>query len=86
MNSSKDKSEDDYLPLFCSAKLMSILCNLMESSVTIQQQMMQNRGFLVIGYLLEKVSAEFTKLIQFRPFYPIKGIQRATRLYIVNII
>lgn len=27
-----------------------------------------------------------TKLIQFRPFYPIKGLQRATRLYIVNII
>lgn len=56
------------ITLFCSAKLMSILCNLMESSVTIQQQMMQNRGFLVIGYLLEKVSTDFTKLIQFRPF------------------
>lgn len=56
------------IPLFCSAKLMSILCNLMESSVTIQQQMMQNRGFLVIGYLLEKVSTDVTKLIQFRPF------------------
>lgn len=70
------------ISLFCSAKLMSILCNLMESSVTIQQQMMQNRGFLVIGYLLEKVSTDFTKLIQFRPFLTNKGAS----LYIVNII
>ncbi|XP_052674845.1 neurobeachin-like isoform X3 [Crassostrea angulata] len=48
-------SEVDYT--IC-AKLMSILCNLMESSVTIQQQMMQNRGFLVIGYLLEKANRQ----------------------------
>ncbi|XP_048774132.2 neurobeachin-like isoform X3 [Ostrea edulis] len=41
----------------CS-KLMGILCSLMESSVTIQQQMMQNRGFLVIGYQLEKANRE----------------------------
>ena len=34
---------------------MSILCILLKSSVTIQQQMIQNKGFLVIGYFLEKV-------------------------------
>ncbi|XP_062597787.1 neurobeachin-like isoform X2 [Saccostrea cucullata] len=48
-------SEVDYT--ICS-KLMHIVSSLMESSVTIQQQMMQNRGFLVIGYLLEKASRE----------------------------
>ncbi|XP_021348368.1 neurobeachin-like isoform X2 [Mizuhopecten yessoensis] len=48
-----DKSEVDHT--IC-ANLMSILLNLLESSVTIQQQMLQNKGFLVIGYLLEKAS------------------------------
>ena len=35
---------------------MSLVCGLLESSVTIQQQLVQNKGFLVISYLLEKVS------------------------------
>ncbi|XP_062619252.1 LOW QUALITY PROTEIN: neurobeachin-like, partial [Saccostrea cucullata] len=48
-------SEVDYT--ICS-KLMHIVSSLMESSVTIQQQMMQNQGFLVIGYLLEKLLTE----------------------------
>ena len=43
------------LLLFFSESLMSILCILLKSSVTIQQQMIQNKGFLVIGYFLEKV-------------------------------
>ncbi|XP_071125679.1 neurobeachin-like isoform X4 [Mytilus edulis] len=38
--------------------LMSILCILLKSSVTIQQQMIQNKGFLVIGYFLEKANRE----------------------------
>lgn len=38
--------------------LMSILCILLKSSVTIQQQMIQNKGFLVIGYFLEKAARD----------------------------
>ena len=34
---------------------MALICDLLESSVTIQQQLIQNKGFLVISYLLEKV-------------------------------
>ena len=39
-----------------SANLLGLLYNLLESSHTVQQQMLQNKGFLVIGHLLEKVS------------------------------
>jgi hypothetical protein len=42
-----------------SSNLMGLLCDLLENSVTIQQQMMQNKGFLVIAYLLEKVNSKF---------------------------
>ena len=38
-----------------SADLLGLLYNLLASSVTVQQQMSQNKGFLVIGHLLEKV-------------------------------
>ena len=34
---------------------MALICDLLESSVTIQQQLIQNKGFLVVSYLLEKV-------------------------------
>ncbi len=40
-----------------SSSLMSLICDLLESSVNIQQQLIQNKGFLVISYLLEKVSS-----------------------------
>ena len=41
--------------VFGSSTLMALICDLLESSVTIQQQLIQNKGFLVISYLLEKV-------------------------------
>ncbi|KAK3100612.1 hypothetical protein FSP39_022596 [Pinctada imbricata] len=71
LRGSDQPCEVDYT--ICS-KLMCILCNLMDSSITIQQQMLQNKGFLVIGYLLEKASRDhvtpevlesFLKLTQF---------------------
>ena len=34
---------------------MGLLCDLLKSSSTIQQQLLQSKGFLVISYLLEKV-------------------------------
>ena len=37
-------------------KLVAFLCELMESSPTVQQQMMQNRGFLVVSHLLQRLS------------------------------
>ncbi|XP_064636479.1 neurobeachin-like isoform X3 [Lineus longissimus] len=40
------------------ASLMALLGNLLESSTTIQQQLLQNKGFLVISHLLEKSSRE----------------------------
>ncbi|CAD5116250.1 DgyrCDS5159 [Dimorphilus gyrociliatus] len=41
----------------CST-LMSLMCDLLEGSVNIQQQLVQNKGFLVISYLLEKSQRE----------------------------
>ncbi|XP_052226575.1 neurobeachin-like isoform X2 [Dreissena polymorpha] len=40
------------------ANLLGLLHNLIESSNTIHQQMVQNKGFLVIGHLLEKSSRD----------------------------
>jgi hypothetical protein len=36
--------------------LVAFLCELIESSPTVQQQMMQNRGFLVVSHLLQRLS------------------------------
>lgn len=40
----------------CSATLLAFLVELLKSSVAMQEQMLGGKGFLVIGYLLEKVS------------------------------
>ena len=45
-----------------SSSLMGLICDLLESSVNIQQQLIQNKGFLVISYLLEKVWNQFEYL------------------------
>lgn len=39
----------------CSATLLGFLVELLKSSVAMQEQMLGGKGFLVIGYLLEKV-------------------------------
>lgn len=47
------------LCVFCvcrSATLLAFLVELLKSSVAMQEQMLGGKGFLVIGYLLEKVS------------------------------
>ena len=52
--------EQECIYPFCfinSSTLMALICDLLESSVNIQQQLIQNKGFLVISYLLEKVRA-----------------------------
>uniref|UniRef100_A0A3P9I7N3 Neurobeachin n=1 Tax=Oryzias latipes TaxID=8090 RepID=A0A3P9I7N3_ORYLA len=41
---------------FCSATLLAFLVELLKSSVVMQEQMLGGKGFLVIGYLLEKSS------------------------------
>lgn len=40
---------------FYSATLLAFLVELLKSSVAMQEQMLGGKGFLVIGYLLEKV-------------------------------
>lgn len=40
-----------------SASLLGFLVELLKSSVAMQEQMLGGKGFLVIGYLLEKVDA-----------------------------
>ncbi|NXJ81847.1 NBEA protein, partial [Trogon melanurus] len=40
----------------CSATLLAFLVELLKSSVAMQEQMLGGKGFLVIGYLLEKSS------------------------------
>lgn len=47
---------ENYLYFTCSATLLAFLVELLKSSVAMQEQMLGGKGFLVIGYLLEKVS------------------------------
>uniref|UniRef100_A0A3Q3K0V6 Neurobeachin n=1 Tax=Monopterus albus TaxID=43700 RepID=A0A3Q3K0V6_MONAL len=47
---------DNGVFLFCSATLLAFLVELLKSSVAMQEQMLGGKGFLVIGYLLEKSS------------------------------
>ncbi|CAB3374567.1 Hypothetical predicted protein [Cloeon dipterum] len=44
-------------PNLC-AKLLGFICHLVETSQTVQQHMIQNRGFLVISFMLQKASRE----------------------------
>lgn len=46
----------------CSATLLAFLVELLKSSVAMQEQMLGGKGFLVIGYLLEKVSEETCRM------------------------
>uniref|UniRef100_A0A7N6FK84 Neurobeachin n=1 Tax=Anabas testudineus TaxID=64144 RepID=A0A7N6FK84_ANATE len=49
---------------FCSATLLAFLVELLKSSVAMQEQMLGGKGFLVIGYLLEKSSrAHITRAV-----------------------
>ena len=48
--------------LFFSSKLMSFICELVESSSSIQQQVISGRGFLVISHLLSKSSRDHLTL------------------------
>lgn len=41
--------------VFYSATLLAFLVELLKSSVVMQEQMLGGKGFLVIGYLLQKV-------------------------------
>lgn len=44
-------------PTLC-AKLLGFVCELVEISPTVQQHMIQNRGFLVISYMLQRLSRD----------------------------
>ncbi|XP_072155979.1 neurobeachin isoform X4 [Bemisia tabaci] len=54
LTDSNDSKKD---PTLCS-KLLGFICELVESSQTVQQHMIQNRGFLVISYMLQRSSRE----------------------------
>lgn len=45
-----------------SSKLLGFICELVESSSTVQQHMIQNRGFLVISYMLQRSSRDHLTL------------------------
>lgn len=47
-----------YLFLFSSSKLLGFICELVETSQTVQQHMIQNRGFLVISFMLQRSSRD----------------------------
>ncbi|KAF5296936.1 hypothetical protein FQR65_LT10087 [Abscondita terminalis] len=53
-NGSSDSKRD---PTLCS-KLLGFICELVESSQTVQQHMIQNRGFLVISFMLQRSSRD----------------------------
>lgn len=44
-------------PKLC-ATLLGFICDLVESSPTVQQHMIQNKGFLIISYMLQKANRE----------------------------
>lgn len=44
-------------PQLCS-KLLGFICELVETSQTVQQHMIQNRGFLVISFMLQRSSRD----------------------------
>lgn len=48
--------DDDWS--ICSSKLLGFICELVESSQTVQQHMIQNRGFLVISFMLQRSSRD----------------------------
>ncbi|XP_033238936.1 neurobeachin isoform X23 [Drosophila pseudoobscura] len=48
-------------PSLCS-KLLGFICELVETSQTVQQHMIQNRGFLVISFMLQRSSREHLTL------------------------
>ncbi|XP_014250382.1 neurobeachin isoform X2 [Cimex lectularius] len=56
-----DSIESRRDPTLCS-KLLGFICELVESSPTVQQHMIQNRGFLVISYMLQRSSREHLTL------------------------
>lgn len=53
-NGSSDLKRD---PTLCS-KLLGFICELVETSPTVQQHMIQNRGFLVISFMLQRSSRD----------------------------
>ncbi|XP_066153140.1 neurobeachin isoform X2 [Euwallacea fornicatus] len=53
-NGSADVKKD---PALCS-KLLGFICELVETSHTVQQHMIQNRGFLVISFMLQRSSRD----------------------------
>lgn len=54
------------IPCVCySATLLAFLVELLKSSVAMQEQMLGGKGFLVIGYLLEKVSKKALTMTSF---------------------
>nr|XP_022900222.1 neurobeachin isoform X1 [Onthophagus taurus] len=53
-NGSADAKRD---PTLCS-KLLGFICELVETSQTVQQHMIQNRGFLVISFMLQRSSRD----------------------------
>jgi hypothetical protein len=57
-NGSSDFKRD---PTLCS-KLLGFICELVETSQTVQQHMIQNRGFLVISFMLQRSSREHLTL------------------------
>lgn len=48
--------------MFCSWKLLGFICDMVETSQTVQQHMIQNRGFLVISYMLQRSSRDHLTL------------------------
>lgn len=48
-------------PTLC-AKLLGFICELVETSQTVQQHMIQNRGFLVISFMLQRSSRDHLTL------------------------
>lgn len=47
---------------FFSWKLLGFICDMVETSQTVQQHMIQNRGFLVISYMLQRSSRDHLTL------------------------
>jgi hypothetical protein len=71
-----------------SATLLAFLVELLKSSVAMQEQMLGGKGFLVIGYLLEKVQYSTTavSVTKIRGFHYCVSTHRSTGQTIPNTI
>ena len=53
----------DYVLIYCSSKLVSLILNMIKNSESYLNQLVDVKAFQLIGYLLEKVNSNITNTV-----------------------